>query len=93
MAADDKYESPVFKRLCLRVTAEADPSVLARLLGHFQHLNLTPRRVVAEYGMAAGAPTMHVQVEVCGLTEDRLALIAAKIAQLVPVLHTYWHHA
>ena len=35
---------------CLRVTAEADPSVLPRLLRRLQNLNLTPRRVVAGFG-------------------------------------------
>jgi hypothetical protein len=64
MTTSGEDTPPVLKRLCLRVTAEADPSVLTRLLGHFHHLNLTPRRVVAEYRIAA-ADTMDVQIEVC----------------------------
>jgi hypothetical protein len=79
---------PVLRRLCLRVTAEADPSVLTRLLGHLQHLNLTPRRVVAEWRIT---DTMEVQIEVCGLSEERLTNVVARIGQFVPVLHAYWH--
>jgi hypothetical protein len=83
---------PVLKRLCLRVTAQADPSVLTRLLGHLQHLNLTPRRVAAEWRITAAADTMEVQIEVCGLSEECLTNVVARIGQFVPVLHAYWRH-
>ena len=75
--------------LCLRVTAAADPSVLPRLLGHFQNLNLTPRRVMAEFGSNA---LMHLSVDICGLPEERLSLIAAKFGQSPCVLNAYWHY-
>jgi hypothetical protein len=75
--------------LRLRVATEADPNALARVLAHFQSLNITPRRIVAEF---ATTGVMHVQVDVSGLPEARLTIIAAKIAQAVPVLNAYWHY-
>src|SRR5260221_638533 len=39
--------------LCLGVSTDGDPSVLTRLLGHFNNLNVIPRRVVAEFGSNA----------------------------------------
>ena len=78
-----------YKLLRLRVATEADPSALARLLGHFQNLNVVPHRVVAEF---ATTGIMHVQIDVSGLGEQRLAIIAAKVAQSVPVLNAYWHY-
>jgi prephenate dehydratase len=77
-----------FTHLRLRVAAEDDPGALARLLGHFQNLNITPRRIEAEF---ATTGLMHVQIDVCGMSEARLTLIAAKIAQHVPVVNVYWH--
>jgi len=76
-------------RLRLRVATEADPSALARVLAHFQNLNITPHRVVAEF---ATTGILHVQVDASGLPEHRLSIIAAKISQCVPVLNAYWHH-
>jgi hypothetical protein len=75
--------------LCLRVSTDGDPSVLTRLLGHFHNLNVIPRRVVAEFGSNA---LLHVQVDVSGLSEQRLSLITAKVGQIPSVLHAYWHH-
>lgn len=74
--------------LSLRVAAEPDPSALGRILAHFHNLNIVPRRVVVE---SATTGLLHVQVEVFGVSERRLSLIAAKIAQQVPVLHAFWH--
>jgi hypothetical protein len=78
-----------FKLLRLRVATEADPSALARVLAHFQNLNIIPHRIVAEF---ATTGLMHVHVDVSGLPEARLTIIAAKIAQTVPVLNAYWHY-
>ena len=75
--------------LWLRVSTDGDPSVLARLLGYFHNLNVTPRRVVAEFGSDSA---LHVRVDVSGLSEERLALIAAKVGQNPSVLNAYWHH-
>ena len=44
----------------LRVTSEADPSVLPRLLGYFRNLNLIPRRVVVDLDTA---DVLHVELE------------------------------
>ena len=45
--------------LRLRVVAEADPGALARVLERFQNLNVLPRNVVAELGIA---DTCHIQI-------------------------------
>ena len=74
--------------LCLRVSTDGDPSILTRLLGHFHNLNVTPRRVVAEFGSNC---QLHVKVDVSGLSEERLTLITAKVGQIPCVLHAYWH--
>jgi hypothetical protein len=74
--------------LYLRVAADADPGALARVLERFQNLNLTPRRVVAEWGTN---DTLHVQVDIAGMSEERVSLIAAKLGQVPSILHAYWH--
>jgi hypothetical protein len=71
----------------LCVTAEADPGALARILERFQNLNLVPRRVVAEW---IANDTLHVQVDIVGLSEERVSLIAAKLSQAPSVLSAYW---
>ena len=74
--------------LCLRVTAEADPSTLVRVLAQFQNLNIVPRRVLAE--LSTGR-LIHVRIDVSDLPECRLSLIAAKIGQFPVVVNAYWH--
>jgi hypothetical protein len=74
--------------LCLRVTAEADPGALPRLLANFQHLNVLPRRVTAEFG---SDELLHVRIDVAGVTEARLNVLAAKMGQIPTVLSAYWH--
>jgi hypothetical protein len=76
--------------LRLRVVAEADPGALARVLERFQNLNVLPRRVVAEFG-STGA--FHIQVDVLGIPEAMLTLIAEKIGQVPSVLNAHWHYA
>jgi hypothetical protein len=78
-------ESPLWR---LRVVADADPSALARVVERFQNLNVLPRRVVAEFGTNE---TLHIQVDVFGLSEQQLTLIAAKIAQATSIANVYWH--
>ena len=86
MIADESTETT--KLLRLRVSTEADPGVLARLLSHFQNLNLIPHRVVAEF---ATTGVLHVHIDVSDLSESRVSLIVAKMSQCVPVLNAYWH--
>jgi len=74
--------------LCLRVSTDGDPSVLTRVLGIFQHLNITPRRVFAEFAIDR---RLHVRIDIVGLTEERLTLITAKVEQNPSVLNAYWH--
>jgi hypothetical protein len=72
----------------LRVVAEADPGALARVLARFVNLNVMPRRVIAELG---SPDKMYIQVDVCGLPERSVALIADKVRQDVHVINAYWH--
>jgi len=74
--------------LRLRVVAQADPGALARVLERFQNLNVIPRRVIAEFGLG---DRLHIQVDVCGVPEERLTLIAAKTGELPVVYEAYWH--
>jgi hypothetical protein len=74
----------------LRVVAEADSGALMRVLERFQNLNVLPRRVIAEFGTHG---TMHIQVDVSGMAESTLNLIAAKLGQVPTILDAYWHHA
>ena len=80
--------TPHTQVLHLRVAAEADPGVVARVLERFQNLNLIPRRVVADWG---SNDQLHVQVDIAGLSEERLTIIAAKIGQVPSILYAYWH--
>jgi hypothetical protein len=73
--------------LRLRVVAEADPAALQRVLERFLNLNVLPRRVSAEFGISN---TFHIQVDIAGLSEERLSLIAAKIEQAPCVLSVHW---
>lgn len=81
-------EETATQALCLRVSTDADPGALARVLTCFQTLNVVPRRVVAELGMAG---TLYIRVDITGLTERHLSLIAAKIGQVPCVGNAYWH--
>jgi len=85
----DLEETAAWKHLRLQVTADGDPSVLPRLLGLFQNINCTPRSVLAEFDIHA---RMHLNVDVSGLAEERLTLIAGKIGQNPCVLNAYWHY-
>ena len=82
-------ETSTIALLALRVSTDGDPSVLTRLLAHFHNLNVTPRRVVAEFGLHN---ELHVRVDVSGLSEERLSNITAKIGQNPCVLNAYWHY-
>jgi len=75
--------------LRLRVTAEADAGVLARLLGSFQNLNVIPLRVSAEL---SSTDVLFIQIDISGLPESRVTTIAAKLGQLPAIINAYWHH-
>lgn len=80
--------SPEFSLLRLRVVADADPGVLARVLERFQNLNILPHRVFAE---VAATGEFHIRVDVANLSENALALIAAKLGQVPSILSVDWH--
>lgn len=84
----DHDESPTAELLRLPVTANGDPSVLPRLLGLLQNQNVIPRVVLAEH---ATTGLLYLQIDVCGLAQARLDLIAAKMGQTPCVIHAYWH--
>ena len=87
MSVEDNSAAESSCLLRLRVAAEADPGALPRLLASFQNLNVIPRRVVAEFGTGE---VMHVQIDLFGVPESRLTLIAAKLGQIPTVLNAYW---
>jgi hypothetical protein len=72
----------------LRVLADADPGAIARVLERYQNLNLLPRRVVAEFDIDDG---LHIEVDVCGLLEEQIKVIAAKIGSGNSIINAYWH--
>jgi hypothetical protein len=72
----------------LQVTADADPGAIARVVKRFQHLNIVPRRLTAEF---ASNDLLHIAVDVCGAPDEQLKLIAAKIRQAPCVVNAYSH--
>jgi hypothetical protein len=76
--------------LRLKVVAEADSGALMRVLERFQNLGVLPRRVIAEF---TTTDAMSIQVDVSGVEESRLTLIAAKVGQIPCVNQAYWHYA
>ena len=81
-------EEPQTRLFCLRILADLDPSALPRILGYFQNLNVVPRRVTAERG---SSPILHIRIDIAGLPEERISLIAAKIGQLPGIGNAIWH--
>ena len=76
--------------LRLRVVADADPIALVRVLERFQNLNVVPRKVTAELCMTG---IYHVEVDILGIPEDTLKMIATKLGES-PCIHTArWHRA
>ncbi len=76
--------------LRLRVVTEADPGAVARVLERFQNINVLPRRVVVEHGTN---DSVYIQVDIAGLSEQVLNLIALKISQVPCISHVHWHWA
>jgi hypothetical protein len=88
MSTSETDDSSRHNLLRLRVTAEADPQSLPRVLERFTNLAVTPRRVHAE---RSSNGVLHIEVDVAGLSEDRMTLITGKVAQATLVLSAYWH--
>jgi hypothetical protein len=78
-------ECPVLR---LRVVADTEPGVIGLVADRFRNLNVLPRRLLAEFGTD---DRLHIEVDVGGMTEDQLSLIAKKIAQSPSVHRTHWH--
>lgn len=76
--------------LRLKVVAEADAGALLRVLERFHNLGILPRRVIAEL---TTTDSLSIQVDVAGLEETRLSLIASKIGEIPSVSRAYWHYA
>lgn len=79
---------PTYSRRRLQVVADADPGAIARVVERFQNLNIIPRRVCAEF---SSDELLHIEVDVCGLPDEQLALIAGKISQSPCIVNAYWH--
>ena len=77
-----------YSRRRLQVVADADPGAIARVIERFQNLAIVPRRVTAEL---SSNDILHIEVDVCGLSDEQLALIADKIRQVPCVVNAYWH--
>jgi hypothetical protein len=89
VSASETAVSPKHSLLRLRVSADADAQSLARVLEWFANLDVTPRRVRVEWGTNS---VIHIEVDVAGLSEETMTLIAAKVDQATSVLNAYWHH-
>jgi hypothetical protein len=87
MTDNEDHEQPI-ARLALRVSAEADPSALTRILAFFQNGNLIPMRIEAEF---ATNRILHIRVDTSDVSEEQMALIAAKVGEVPCVLNAYWH--
>lgn len=74
--------------LCLRITADADPGALTRILGQFQNLNVLPRRISADLSSVG---VLHIRIELTWMREEQLSMITARLAQAPAVLNAYWH--
>ena len=71
----------------LQVVADADPGAIARVVERFQNLNIIPRRVSAEF---SSNYLLHIEVDVCGVLDEQLTLIAGKIRQATSIVNAYW---
>jgi hypothetical protein len=80
--------SQPYSRRRLQVVADADPGAIARVVERFQNLNIVPRRVTAEF---SSSDVLHIEVDVCGLPDEQLALLAGKIRQAPCIVNAYWH--
>ncbi len=61
-----------------------------RVLERFHNMGVLPRRVIAEF---TTTDSLSIQVDVAGVEEDRMSLIAAKLGQIPCISQAYWHYA
>lgn len=80
--------SDEFTLLRLRVVADADAGALARVLERFQNSNVVPRKVLAELSLKG---VFHIEVDVTGIAQDRMDIIAAKIGEAPSIHSARWH--
>ena len=80
--------SQTVSRRRLQVAADADPGAIARVVERFQNLNIVPRRITAEF---SSNEMLHIEVDVCGIPDEQLTLIAGKICQASCIINAYWH--
>ena len=80
--------SQQYSRRRLRVVADADPGTITRVVERFQNLNIVPRRVIAEF---SSNDILHIEVDVCGPSDEQLGLIVGKIRQAPCIINAYWH--
>jgi hypothetical protein len=81
-------DSPEFySRRRLQVVADADPGAIARVVERFQNLNIIPRRLTAEF---SSNELLHIEVDVCGISAEQMALIAGKIQQSHCIVRAHW---
>jgi hypothetical protein len=78
----------VKSRRRLQITADADPGAIARVVERFQNLNIIPRRLTAEF---SSDDLLYIAVDVCGVSDEQLELIAGKIGQAPCIVNVYWH--
>ena len=79
---------PSYSRRRLQVVADADPGAIARVVERFLNLNIIPRRVTAEF---SSNDLLHIEIDVCGISDEQVALIEAKIRQAPCIVNAYWH--
>ena len=71
----------------LQVVADADPGAIARVVERFQNLNIIPRRLTTEF---SSNDLLYIEVDGCGISDEQLALIAAKIRQATSIVNAHW---
>ena len=82
-------DSPLtYSRRRLQVIADADPGAIARVVERFQNSNIIPRRLCAEF---SSNDLLYIEVDVCGILDEQLPLIASKIRQATSIVNAYWH--
>jgi hypothetical protein len=79
-------DSPEYLRRRLQVVADADPGAIARVVERFQNLNIIPRRLTAEF---SSNELLYIEVDVCGISDEHLALIA-RIRQATSIVNARW---
>ena len=77
-----------YSRRRLQVVADPDPGAIARVIERFQNLGIVLRRLTAEF---ASNDLLHIEVDVCGVPDEQLALIASKLRQATSIVNAYWH--